>query len=375
MKLICWVLCGSAIILACVLTRAEEPGRAPGPGAAAQDGAPVEFILRVYPIGDLIHAPLDEPLGEGAVPATQLMRGDLIHRQVRDAPLGMAPVYQPRPDLVKIASSNLIDLIKSQINDIWENGHGGTMDVIDGTLAVRQTPANQRRIADILQQLREHREASRSVTVQADWLLLSPGELSLILRADQTGASTVEVDPVALSKLGPRAFYARGRISCVGGQTAHVLSGRVRTLIESLEASVGTDASAYQPVVEEELSGAALQITPHICDNWATVDVLSFVSEWNEPGEPYRMGTENFANKSTTRPAGDAGGSGNDEASIDRLNAPSQQLCTTVRLALGKPAIVGGMTLDPDQTGAGKFAGAQGRQIYLVLRLDAELIR
>jgi hypothetical protein len=363
MKSIRWLFIAAVALLACVLTHADEPDPPAPPGADA--GAAIT-VTRMYPVGDLIHGLPDGSFGPGVCPATQFRFGELMNRMVQLGG-GWGLPMSPRSAAPAL---DLAALIKDEVARGWGDG---VLRFYGDLLVVRNTPENQRQVELFLQRLREHREASRPVTVQADWLAIQPGQLSPILRPARPGTTTSEVDPLALSKLGTDAFYARGRISCMGGQTVQLLSGRIRTQVGGFEECVGTGASSFQPEVGEELSGAALQVTPHIFEHVATVDVISLVSAWGDSGKPYRTGARNVA--IISRPSAQTRVRDSDDGgSIDRLNAPGQQLCTTVHLTLGKPMLIGGMTFDPDMNHASveKARGEDSRQIYLVLRVDAQ---
>jgi hypothetical protein len=106
------------------------------------------------------------------------------------------------------------------------------------------------------------------------------------------------------------------------------------------------------------------------------VDILGFVSGWESPMEPYRMMTQNSGGTPATHPAEpDIASNGNSIATMDRMNVLAQEFCTTAYLPLGKPILIGGMTLEPEGIAAADAKAdpkTAGRQLYLALRVDAD---
>jgi hypothetical protein len=65
----------------------------------------------------------------------------------------------------------------------------------------------------------------------------------------------------------------------------------------------------------------------------------------------------------------------NSIATMDRMNVLAQEFCTTAYLPLGKPILIGGMTLEPEGIAAADAKAdpkTAGRQLYLALRVDAD---
>jgi hypothetical protein len=165
------------------------------------------------------------------------------------------------------------------------------------------------------------------VAVRAIWALLATGE------APQP-ASVVASDWLAKQRI-----YCEGRTVCFSGQVVHVASGRGRTVVTDMVPIVGTSAAAFDPQASLMQSGVSLQIAPQLVPGAesAIVDVHSYASELAEPGA---IGVSAAV---ATQPAGGAQAS----SAVDRVNALSQQMKTTLRVPLGKLVVVGGMTLDP----------------------------
>ncbi len=148
---------------------------------------------------------------------------------------------------------------------------------------------------------------------------------------------------------------------------------------------VGTAVVAFQPTIAQLLSGVTLQLTPRLEEDSAVVEVLSVVSGWGKPGPSISLTSGGKGAVATTQPSGDQTSTdiiSHATASLDRLNVTAQQLATTVRIPLGKPILVGGMTFDPDRPettqpqgkpGVPDAPAADGKQLYLVLTLTPKM--
>ena len=115
----------------------------------------------------------------------------------------------------------------------------------------------------------------------------------------------------------------------------------------------GNNVAGYSPSTAIVQAGTALQITPLVSadEKSAVVDVESIASDWLSPAE-----YSNFT------PVGMANQAAGTAASLDRMNMLVQQLRTTVRVPVGRPVLVGGMTADP---------GTQAEQLYLIIEVNA----
>jgi hypothetical protein len=152
--------------------------------------------------------------------------------------------------------------------------------------------------------------------------------------------------------------YCESQLTCFGGQTVHVASGRARQVTTDLTPIVGTNAVAFDPAVDSVLSGVTLQVTPQLIpgSETAILDVQTTASEAGPAENPIRAD-----GISATEPSVKAQISG----AVDRVSMISQEMKTTARVPLRKKVIVGGMTLDPSN------AEEAGRQLYLVVEIDA----
>src|SRR5207247_5454255 len=125
---------------------------------------------------------------------------------------------------------------------------------------------------------------------------------------------------------------------------------------------VAQNAVAMGPTVRQVQAGVMLEALPTLEQgrDGVIVDIKTRVAEWNEPGR-----VELPLATSTTQPGNRAIAAMQSSAVIDRLNMVTQELKTVARLPLGKPALLGGMTLDPT------ISEPQNPQLYLILRIDA----
>jgi hypothetical protein len=124
----------------------------------------------------------------------------------------------------------------------------------------------------------------------------------------------------------------------------------------------------YQPIVERPNFGALLEIRPTLVpsakpDVGAVVDLKSTVTVAGD--------TRRDAEIDTT--------TGQIAPQVDRVAIETQEFATTLRMPLGKPILVGGLTYIPSSAGAdennaaeqagGEVAAAEMPQLYLVLEV------
>ncbi|HEX8915599.1 MAG TPA: hypothetical protein VF796_24815 [Humisphaera sp.] len=273
----------------------------------------------------------------------------------------------------------LVDLIRAQVDrDSW--AEAGSLAVVnDGLLLVRQTPANHRRIDELLASLRAGTQTNRGVELTARWLVLTPEEAKGLLKAGG------DVDPAALEALPERAVYARSTLRTIAGRPALLLAGRARTVVWDQIPSVGQAVAAYDPEVALVLAGTAVRASVRLAGDAATIDLLAVAADWDRLGPPSVVRTRGAgtfpATQAATRPAADpetppdppevlAGGrtAPDAEAEVDRIATALLHVQTLVRLRLGRPAAVGGASLEPRPNAAN---ANDRRQIVLVLQVTS----
>ncbi|HEX8914666.1 MAG TPA: hypothetical protein VF796_20110, partial [Humisphaera sp.] len=136
------------------------------------------------------------------------------------------------------------------------------------------------------------------------------------------------------------------------------------------------------PVVDRLLYGAMLSVVPTVQGDVADVDVTAAYAESNDPAAGPFAGSAAVAGPSVpppstapaTRPAGrptptatHATSATHAPGAIDRVDATVHHVATSVRLPLGKPVVVGAMTLHPRVGGP-----SERRELLFVMRVRAE---
>lgn len=308
-------------------------------------------------------------------------------------------------------------IIKVVRPETWAaNGTGeGQIEPIGASLVVLNTEDVHQLIAGLLQDLRHGSGARRSVSIDARWLLLNSDELDRLRVQGKDGDAQPTVDPKALADYTRRPTSLRGLTNCFSGQSVYLISGTRRNVVRSYIPVVGSIeqsnpatgwASAgtspfqfvqfggreggrdggggegggygagggmtyggrgvgYQPVIQTPNFGVALKIRPTLIfgEDAVVVDLTSTITF---PG----MSSDGGA---TMSPPGGAA------PPVDRLAVDTQELATTLRMPLGKPVLVGGMSYiapsasaDADAPDAAKPAATpnqETRQLYLLLEI------
>jgi hypothetical protein len=312
----------------------------------------------VYDVRDLLVRIPDYPYkGEFGVPADRSMV------VVADHPGAASSEPKKSPPTQQDLAASLMDLIKEAIApETWRDSGGklGAVRELNGQLIVTQTLANHKLVENLLSQLRQTR--GRMVRVQARWLLLTPGQAQGLLAPPGEDPGIALVDEAALDKLPESVVSYRGELTCFNGQTVSIASGRTHSAVTDQQPVVAQNAVAMGPTVRQVQTGVMLEVLPTLQAGREGVvaDVKTRLAEWNDPGR-----IEVPQSISTTQPGDRAIVGAEPSSAIDRLNMVSQDLKTAVRMPLGKPVLVGGLTLDPTP------AAANGPQLYLVLRIDA----
>ena len=215
------------------------------------------------------------------------------------------------------------------------------------------------------------------VTVRADWVLVGPDELRGLLKpsaggnesardAGQTAAkpSSQEVDPAALDKLWGQTVHYRASVTGFNGQTVHVTSGRGPHRRDRRGADRRHWRRAVRPSDRDRASRRR-----------APGDAVRH-ARWQECGARRPQRRERLGNArvpirgpapATSQPAAVEEGHlvkavVRMPPAVDRLNVLAQQLRTTLRVPLGKPVLVGGMTLEPTPK------SRDAKQLYLMSR-------
>ncbi len=256
-------------------------------------------------------------------------------------------------------------------------GGSGDTAYFGGLLLVRQLPQNHEKIDELLDTIRAEGGTARTVILDAYWLPLDAGQLADLLAddsAEASGQARAAIDPAALEQLARQVAAFRGRITCFSGQTVHVASGNRRTIVVGAIPVVGS-APAYQPIMAAPNVGIVLEARPLLLPGTedGVVDLHSTVTGWEEPDPPVSIGsrfpgerTASGLNPMARETLGSAV-----SIEVDRPNMPAHQLAATLRVPLGKPFLVGGLTLKPAEPESADKADRQPKQLYLVVQLSA----
>ncbi len=247
-------------------------------------------------------------------------------------------------NLLAISSDELIGLITSIVApDSWDEvGGPGSIEMVGGMLVVRNEDSVHKQIGDLLDSLRQVEERGKVVTLKAKLLRLTVKQLEELTDP----ASPYDVKPEVLSKLSdtPSLAYC-AQYSCLNGQTCFVVLGERNTVATGGIPVVGGQSMGYSMQTAIPNSGAMIETTTLVLPGGelAIVDVHGVVSAMLDC-QPLQIG----------------------EGQIDRVQMGAAQLATTVRVDLGKPFLVGGLTDTQAMADDGKLADQQ--QFYLVAR-------
>jgi hypothetical protein len=411
---------------------AQEPATRPAGGAATVSGE--KYILRTYEVGDLVINIQDHPYSEAmdrqlpSAPGSGMgggmggggggmfsipdEAGELSSHRRASAPVvlaqfggggrgggGMGEAGSEAPS----ASISISDLVRVLTNtvmaDTWAvNGGGdGNVEPLGTTLVVWQMPSVHQQIGQLLENLREGSAERRTLTIDARWLMLTSDELDALIAADENGQP--QVNREKLNELTRKPDSIRGITNCLSSQLVYVVSGTMKNVVSTFIPVVGSadrlngdlqlavdkrsarmqlvsDAQpdtarrdtrvGYQPIVTNLNFGAVLEIRPTLIplagsEKAAMVDLKSTVT--------------------VAADSADAGKTveGGVTPAVDRVSIQTQDFATTLRVPLGKPTLIGGMTDNPaSATAAGdgrtnaneaKPAATEKPQRYLVLEV------
>jgi len=256
----------------------------------------------------------------------------------------------------------LMNLITSTIaTKTWDiNGGTGTMSRYGSLLCISQSFEVQDEVQELLHELRAKRRAAPTVVVDLQWLWLDAAQYEKLMggaKPAKDGRTRLTVDAKALKAIGRKVPGFRGRIACADGQLVHLASGDRRSLIVGAVPVVGgTDTGVgYTPVIHVPNVGVVVELRPTVAPGGtASIDVASTVTRWGKPQPTAILG----ASQSAT--AGVA------SCPVQRPNIPTQQLAATVRVPLGRPVVLGGLTFAPAESAGLDEATDDPVQLYLI---------
>lgn len=260
----------------------------------------------------------------------------------------------------RTSMDGLIEVITSTISqDSWDNvGGPGSIASIGASLLISADAETHDKISSLLDLFRKRWGSLRTVSVRAHWLWLSEGTVSDALAADQKAAGEKAPYGVVSDETWKKLLAAAGEakkrtpyhamLTCHNGQTVFTRAGGERLIISGVTPIAGKsekEQALYQPVVHSIQEGAALQITPLVTRNakYVVLDVHSRVNLFGETPKPAPAKERTLFGGSTTIEQ--------IIAAIDRPALQSQRLATTLRVPVGKPSLIGGMTFTTEGEG------------------------
>jgi hypothetical protein len=256
-------------------------------------------------------------------------------------------------DASRTTIDDLIDTITTSISpeDWVDVGGPASIKALGASLVISAPAEMHEQIAALLDLFRTRWGSLRTVSIQAHWLWLTEAQLTDAVADPQPIAKGQPAAFGALSDAGWKRLreMAQGQeqkrpgyhavLTCYNGQTVNVQAGRQRLLVSGMTPVVGgqESAAAYSPSVRAIHEGAALQITPVVTRTakYVVADVHSRVNLPAATDKPQAAAGETVKPASTVEQV---------VAAIDRDPVESQRISTTLRIPVGRPTLVGGMT-------------------------------
>ncbi len=352
------------------------------------------LVTRSYDVADLLVSPRDHTYGGKSLPTTP-PRKDFLSDYLTTVPGGatsgsptfsedgigaftdrFSPYWAESPYSEMDGLIGMIPMVIAP--ESWDDvGGAGSREPYGRLLIIRQTVAIHLQIEALLDEIRAKRRAAPAVVIDARWLLLDSDLLDQLVIGGKAGEGNdsqgrVAVDPEALEQMTRAVPSFRARISCMSGHKAFLSAGDRRSVVHGAIPVVGSGIG-YQPVVEIPNIGLLLGIRPSIepGKETALLDVNSTVTGWKEPDRALYVGThfppslhkDAVTQEESVLPAGEA------SVSVDRVNLPAQEFAATARVPLGKPILLGGLTLFPT-TESDDQSDQERKQLYLVVQTD-----
>ncbi len=256
---------------------------------------------------------------------------------------------------------DLINVIKVTISpELWTEENGGSVAKLGNALIISADADTHDQIDAMLNLFRKRWGTVRTVSVEAYWLWMTDAELAPAMAetparptegGDLKTFGLIKADAwkkILADRQQPDAKIRAGwraKITCYNGQTVHAVSGTQRLAVVQVRPvmSRGDDDKpqgriAYQPEVNLIQDGAAIQVTPiaGVSGDTVLLDIHSRVSlpEEEQPAKP----------QPAARPPRPEAGPAEIVEVIDRERLHVQRFSTTLRIPVGEPMLVGGMT-------------------------------
>jgi len=365
--------------------------------------ARTRLITRVYDVSDLLTPVEDHAFDPTSLPTTSAAKGWPIRLHMNQGLVGMMGVKddvraswlaQPGLGYVPTGGSyvpsyryretarpdaELEDLIRLLTRIVapltWEDcGGPGSIDQFDRSIVVSQTRDVLRRLETLLEDLRGRKRSAPAIAVDARWLLLDSDRLDELLppNADLTSmGARIAVDAKALERLTREVPGFRGRIVCLSGQRVFLAAGERRSVVSgAVQDPPGW--AGYRPTTTIPNVGVVLGVSASLPPGEAAalLHVHSTVTGWRTPEPPAQTTNPAPADALTEQPTDAHTPDSTTSLQIDRVNMPTHELAATLRVPLGKPVLVGGLTLAPHEDAAATDDGGgprERKQLYLVV--------
>ena len=274
---------------------------------------------------------------------------------------------------LRTSMQSLVDTITSTIDpDAWSDvGGHSTIAPVGSSLIISTSSETHAKLTALIDLFRQRWGSLRTISIDARWLWLKTADVDAAVAPapNQAGpaASVNTLTPDAWKKLQTTAEENGGRsyqamVTCYNGQTVAAQAGSQRLAVVGLTPVITSGEAAsvsYSPVLRTLHDGATLQITPlatrHV--KYVVLDVHSRVNLL----PPVKAAPER---KEDAKPFG---AQANDPRqlveALDRGAVQTQRLETTLRIPVGQPTLIGGMT----------FVGAEGKNANLYLFITAKV--
>lgn len=277
-------------------------------------------------------------------------------------------LYQVGDGDQRTSIDDLLEAITKTISpDSWDEvGGRQSISRVGTALLINADERSHEQIANLITLFRKRWGTLRTISVQAWWLWLSDAQLATLVGDVKDAPTWGVAEPKAWQQLqdqlqaadfkGPAGF--RAAVTSYNGQTVHTATGGQTLLVTDINPQVvpGNEKRdplvAYQPRLTSLEEGAALQITPvaNTSGKIVVMDVHSRVARIADTRAPQ-------ADKPAAEKPGEAAVAKGAEigpqqliAALDRPRVLTQRLSTTLRLPVGRPMLVGGMTFEGQPT-------------------------
>jgi len=266
---------------------------------------------------------------------------------------------------------DLIDAVTQSVSPQSWDTVGGPQSIsrVGNVLLVNADENSHDKIDALVGQFRKRWGTLRTIAVQAWWLWLSDEQLAALIPEDREAPfGPVEAKPwqqlmeqfKAPDRKGSLGY--RASITSYNGQTVNTITEGQSLAVTSLD-PVGLDGFlgnpadvkekpvgrvAYRPTITNLKEGTVLQVTPlaNLSGKIVVLDVHSRVAKLAE-----------------SRPAEAAAGP---PTALDRPRMLTQRLSTTLRVPVGRPTLVGGMSFEGQ---------AAPSTLYLFVRVSVQELR